>query len=173
MACGVNLSPDKAGRTTIYQDHNLLEVATEANPHNARQLRVRFQEWLQALGAPTALVDDLSLAVYEALANAVEHAYPAHHPNPMMHLQARLDHGQLLITISDHGCWRTTHDTGYRGRGLTVMRYLTSEVDIRPTANGTTVHMRAALNHNYDSQSSREPIVAPWPSPERLDDQTW
>jgi serine/threonine-protein kinase RsbW len=132
---------------------------------------VRFQEWLRTLGAPAALVDDLSLAVYEALANAVEHAYPAHHPNPMMHLQAQRDGDQLLVTVTDHGSWRIPHDTGYRGRGLTVMRCLTTEVLLQPTARGTTVHMRAALNHSSDGQVQGRPTVAPWPSG-RLDDQT-
>ncbi len=146
---------------------------TEANPHNARRLRVRFQKWLQTLGLPAALVDDLSLAVYEALANAAEHAYLVHHPNPVMHLQAQLDHDQLLITVTDHGCWRTPHDTGYRGRGLTVMRYLTTEVDVHTTAHGTTVHMRAALNHSCDGRTQRKPTVAPWPSSGPLDGQAW
>jgi serine/threonine-protein kinase RsbW len=164
--------PGKLGRTTIYQDHDLLELATEASPHNARQLRVRFQEWLRTLGAPAALVDDLSLAVYEALANAVEHAYPAHHPNPMMHLQAQLDQDQLLITVTDHGCWCSPHDTGYRGRGLTVMRCLTTEVLLEPTAHGTTVHMRAALHHSRDGQVQQRPTVAPWSSSGQPDDQT-
>ncbi len=145
---------------------------TEANPHNARQLRVRFQKWLQTLGVPAALVDDLSLAVYEALANAAEHAYPVHHPNPVMQLQAQLHHDQLLITVTDYGCWRTPHDAGYRGRGLTVMRYLTTEVDLQPSTHGTTVHMRTALNHSCDGQAQRKPTVAPWPSG-RFDDQSW
>lgn len=164
--------PGKVGRTTIYQDHDLLELATEASPHNARQLRVRFQEWLRRLGAPAALIDDLSLAVYEALANAVEHAYPAHHPNPMMYLQAQLDGDQLLITVTDHGCWRTPHDIGYRGRGLTVMRCLTTEVLVQPTVHGTTVQMRAALNRSSDGQVQQSPTVAPWLSSGQLDDQT-
>lgn len=131
----------------------MLELATEANPRNARQLRLRFQEWLRAHHAPVTLIEDLSLAVYEALANAAEHAYPAQHPNPMMRLQARLDDGQLLITITDHGRWRTPDASSYRGRGLTVMRYLTTEIRLRPTAYGTTVHMRAALNHSNDGSS--------------------
>ena len=45
-----------------------------------------------------------------ALANAVEHAHPPDHPHPMMRLQARVDHHQLLITISDHGRWRVPPD---------------------------------------------------------------
>lgn len=44
-----------------------------------------------------------------------------------MRLQARLDHDQLLITITDHGCWRTPGEPGYRGCGLAMMRSLTSE----------------------------------------------
>ena len=85
------------------------ELAVEATPRNARQLRARFQQWLQTLGAATALADDLALTVYEALANVVEHAYPPDHPNPMMRMHARVDHHQVLITISDHGRWRTHH----------------------------------------------------------------
>jgi anti-sigma regulatory factor (Ser/Thr protein kinase) len=122
-----------------------LDLTAEANPHNARQLRVRFEQWLRTLGAPTHLVDDLVLAVYEALANAVEHAYHPDHPDPVMRLQAHLDHDQLLITITDYGCWRTPGAPGYRGRGLAVMRSLSSGVHLCPSPQGTTVHMRADL----------------------------
>ena len=82
------------------------ELTLEATPHNARQLRARFQQWLQTLGAPAALVDDLTLAIYQALANVVEHAYPSDHPDPLMHLHARVQRHQVLIIISDHGRWR-------------------------------------------------------------------
>ncbi len=146
---------------TINHDHDLLGLATEANLHNARQLRVRFGDWLRTLGAPTTLVDDLSLAVYEALANAAEHAYPPHHPNPVMHLQARIDHDQLLITVTDHGCWRTPHETSYRGRGLAMMRYLVTEVHLHPTARGTTVQLRAALHHSSDGRAPTKSTVTP------------
>lgn len=123
------------------------ELSAEANPHHARQLRADFQEWLRTLGAPAALVDDLALAVYEALANAVDHAYQPHHPHPVMHLQARVDHNQVLITIRDHGCWRPPPPKpGYRGRGLAMMRSLTTELDIHPTTHGTTVQLRADLH---------------------------
>jgi serine/threonine-protein kinase RsbW len=120
------------------------ELAVEATASNARQLRARFQQWLQTLGAPATLVDDLTLAVYEALANVVEHAYPPDHPNPKMRLHARIEHHQLLITISDHGRWRTPPpQPGYRGRGLTMMRSLTTELHLHPSPDGTTVQLRA------------------------------
>lgn len=142
-ACCLGPAPAEVGRNTIITME--LELATEADADCARQLRGRFQQWLVTLGAPAALVDDLTLAVYEALANVVEHAYHPHHPHPVMHLQARLDHGQLLITITDHGRWRPPGEPGYRGRGLAMMRSLASEVHLVATAHGTTVQLRAAL----------------------------
>ena len=122
------------------------DLAVEASPVNARQLRVRFQEWLQMLGAPVTLVDNLTLAVYEALANVVEHAYPPDCAHPLMRLQARVDHRQVLITISDHGRWRApASGPGYRGRGLAMMRSLTTALHLHRSAKGTTVRMRAPL----------------------------
>jgi anti-sigma regulatory factor (Ser/Thr protein kinase) len=134
------------GRNTIAARERF-DLTAKANPDNARQLRARFQRWLRTLGLPTPVVDDLTLAVYEALANAAEHAYELDHPQPIMRLQARVDHHHLLITISDHGCWRTPPpEPGYRGRGLAMMRSLTTELHVHPTTHGTTVQLRADLH---------------------------
>jgi serine/threonine-protein kinase RsbW len=149
---GWGLPPVEVGRNVL-RAKDLLELAAEANPPNARQLRVRFQQWLQTLGTPASLVDDLILAVYEALANVVEHAYHPGHPHPVMHLHARLDHDHLLITITDHGRWRAPSEPGYRGRGLAMMRSLTTEVHLHPTAHGTTVQLRAALRHSSNAHA--------------------
>lgn len=138
----------------------LFDQTAEADPDSARQLRLRFQEWLRTLGVPAAVVDDLTLAVYEALANAAEHAYHPGHPHPMMRLRAQLDHNQLLITITDYGCWRTPQEPGYRGRGLAMMRSLTTEVHLNPTAQGTTVHLRAAVHRGRDGHAPTESTVA-------------
>lgn len=104
------------------------------------------------------MVDDLVLAVYEALANAVEHAYHPDHPDPVMRLQAQLDHDQLLITITDYGCWRTPRAPGYRGRGLALMRSLTTGVRVCPSLQGTTVHLRAGF-------PARQPAANRLPAP--------
>ncbi|GAB2997810.1 ATP-binding protein [Amycolatopsis acidiphila] len=42
---------------------------------NASDLRHRLDEWAVTAGLAPELVEVMSLAVYEAMANAVEHAY--------------------------------------------------------------------------------------------------
>lgn len=115
---------------------------------------------MRTVGATDGLTDDLGLAVYEALANAVEHAYPPRHPRPMMRLQAQLNHEQVVITVSDQGCWRIPGNPGYRGRGLTVMRHLVTEVDLDVTARGTTVRLRVALTRaDHDATRAGPPYL--------------
>lgn len=153
----------EAGRNAI--DYELLDVVSHATPHDARRLRVRFEEWLRTAGAPPPLVDDLTLAVYEALANAVEHAYDPDHPHPTLRLQAQLNHTQVLITISDNGCWRTPRAPGQRGRGLDLMRELATEMDLHATPEGTTVRLRTPLRPDpyqagTDGDSGTRPSTA-------------
>lgn len=94
------------------------------------------------------MLGDLGLAVYEALANAAEHAYEPGCPAPPLRLTARLDHDHVLVSISDEGRWCPPGDRGLRGRGLSLMRQLVSAVDVEPGAQGTTVHLCAHLDHD-------------------------
>jgi anti-sigma regulatory factor (Ser/Thr protein kinase) len=138
----------KESGTATSATPELLDLTTEASPHTARQVRVHFTQWLQRLGVPATLVCDLSIAVYEALANVAEHAYYPGHPQPLMRLQAQLSGNQLLITVTDHGCWRTPHQSCYRGHGLAIMRCLTTGMDLQPSAHGTVVHLYTRLPSN-------------------------
>lgn len=154
-------APARVGRSTITTSQQL-EITSEANADNARQLRVRVQQWLRGLGAPANLVDDLTMAVYEALANVVEHAYQPDHPDPVMRLAARRVQNQLLITITDHGRWRPPSDEpGYRGRGLAMMRSLAGDVQLHHTADGTTVQLRASLQQRSDERVRTDTTALP------------
>lgn len=106
---------------------------------------MQFEQWLRAAGAASTVADDLGLAVYEALANAAEHAYPPGHLDPVVRLHATLDGDGVRITVSDRGAWSAPGDDGYRGRGIAMMRYLAAHVAIEPGRQGTTVALRAPL----------------------------
>lgn len=136
-------------------------MRTEATAQSARWLRMHFTEWLRTAGAFATLVDDLTLAVYEALANVVEHAYPPGHPDPVIRLHAQLDGNQVLVTVSDHGCWRTPNASGSGGRGLILMRRLTNEVQLHHTDHGTTVHLRIDFHRSADGFAPGAPAARP------------
>jgi serine/threonine-protein kinase RsbW len=122
-----------------------LDVTTSATVHNATALRRAFRRWVQALVEDDD-ANDLTLAVYEALANAAEHAYPAQREPGSMRLHATAADGQITVTITDNGTWRPPAvPTGRRGRGLPLMHKLTDEAHVEPNRQGTTVLLRHPL----------------------------
>lgn len=122
-----------------------LSVKSSATAHSARDMRCAFQKWLRSLHAPVEVVEDLGLVVYEALANAAEHAYhPDEHHRPL-HLHARVERNAVVVTIADQGHWLPEHDPGDRGRGLQLMRFM-AELQVDISARGTTVVLRAPLH---------------------------
>jgi anti-sigma regulatory factor (Ser/Thr protein kinase) len=122
-----------------------LRAEVVATAHNATALRRQLHDWL-ALDLPTNVVDDLVLAVYEAIANAAEHAYAGHTDGPgPVRLEAHRAVDHILITVADQGRWRTPTGAGFRGRGIPLMRLLTQNVHTRCDHHGTVVHLRAEL----------------------------
>lgn len=123
-----------------------LEVTAEATMANAAALRRRFRAWVNVL-TDIDTADDLSLAVYEALANVVDHAYPGYGPPGTMRLSSMAScpfgNGRdLVVTVADEGAWRPCAEPGWRGRGLPLMRRLTESTSVVTDAQGTTVQLR-------------------------------
>jgi serine/threonine-protein kinase RsbW len=106
------------------------------------EVRRRLEEWAAAVGLPAEDAEDVVLASYEALTNAAEHAY-ADGPWNIDLVAARTLDGRVLVTVRDHGRWRTPpRDPGFRGRGLLLIEMLAHRVDIRRGPDGTAVHMQ-------------------------------
>ena len=119
-----------------------LDVTTSATVHNATALRRTFRRWVKALVGDDC-ADDLTLAVYEALANAAEHAFTAQAQPGSMRLRATAADGQITVTITDNGAWRApTASNGRRGRGLSLMRTLTDDAHVESNRQGTTVRLQ-------------------------------
>jgi serine/threonine-protein kinase RsbW len=109
--------------------------------------------------APVARLDedelaDLKLAVTEACANAVRHAYPDE-VGGAVHLRVHIEPGTLTIEVADEGrgldeeAMRTWDAASMRerGMGLSIMRAVTDdlEIDSKPEA-GTVVRLVKRLS---------------------------
>jgi serine/threonine-protein kinase RsbW len=120
-----------------------LHVRVPATAGRLTGLRHALTEWAEHAGLTEADREALTLASYEAMANSVEHAY-AGQLRGVLELRAvrDVDEGRVVVTVTDYGRWKPPPtDPGTRGRGLPLIRGLTPESAIRPSANGTTVSM--------------------------------
>lgn len=121
-----------------------LRVRLLGVPAAASLVRERLRRWLGDLGWPEPELDDVVLAVHEAVSNSVEHGYGGMDAGEVEILGSRLVDGQTQrarIVVRDEGRWRTPRNPGYRGLGLPVMRGCMAEVQVRPGAAGTEVEM--------------------------------
>lgn len=118
-----------------------LRYRGEMSTSRLTSLRHDLTRWTTRAGLTQDDVEAVTLAGYEALANAVEHAYPSYGDNPI-DLHATLDAKRITVTVTDWGRWREPPaDPGVRGRGLLLIRRLCSRADIATTDDGTIITM--------------------------------
>ncbi len=85
-----------------------LELALVAVPAAARAARTAVRGWLQGHRWPEEDADDVVLAVNEAVANVIDHAYPPGRPGNV-HLEGRVVRApdgrsrSAQITVTDRG----------------------------------------------------------------------
>jgi serine phosphatase RsbU (regulator of sigma subunit)/anti-sigma regulatory factor (Ser/Thr protein kinase) len=126
---------------TLPIEHDIL-LRFAADPEVLAGIRQALRRWLHAHGANPTEVAALTLAVGEACANAIEHAYA---PGPAsFELKAAHDAGLVTLTVRDTGSWRPPRGV-HRGRGLKMIEAAVDEVDVRSTVAGTEVLMRQRL----------------------------
>ncbi len=128
----------------------LLAVAPEPLhlrlPSDIRSLDVvrdTMRSWLA--GAPLSGPDahDVVLAVWEACANAIEHAVDAREDT--LQVWAELTDTELRIAIEDTGAWSPQVERPNRGGGLRLMRAAMTSVEITPASTGTRVTLERSL----------------------------
>jgi anti-sigma regulatory factor (Ser/Thr protein kinase) len=108
-----------------------------------RVLRQSLRRWLGKGGADADEIYDITVAVQEASANAVEHAYAP--GAAAFEVDARHDDGVITVVVQDRGQWRDARGGVQRGRGLPIMRSLMETVDVEQGDLGTTVRLRRTL----------------------------
>lgn len=102
-------------------------------------MREALRAWLRPrLGAEH--LDGLVLAVSEAAANSVEHAYRGGQRGTVI-VRGRLEpSGTVVVTVRDAGRWRPPPPAP--GRGLALMRALCADVSVEGGCHGTLVTLR-------------------------------
>jgi len=108
-----------------------------------RVLRQSLRRWLGKWGADPDEIYDITVAVQEASANAVEHAYAP--GSAAFEVDARYDEGVITVIVHDRGQWRDARGGEQRGRGLPIMESLMEKVDVERSEHGTTVRLRRTL----------------------------
>ena len=104
-------------------------------------LRDELEQWARSAGLSDRVADSLALASYEAMANAVEHAYDGR--TGLLDVEAALRGAGVQVTVTDQGSWRTPEENAAeRRRGLLLIHRLADEAVVTSGEDGTRVLMR-------------------------------
>ncbi|MGY1742811.1 MULTISPECIES: SpoIIE family protein phosphatase [unclassified Blastococcus] len=131
-----------------------LRVETTTGREGIRGLRRTVDAWLDGVDPAAEDRDAVELAVWEAVANAVDHAYPPGSSGPVRVDATLRPDGVLECHVSDEGSWREP-DPGatHRGRGLLMAQRLTDSLHVRRgvpaeavDGGGTVVTLRHELH---------------------------
>lgn len=135
---------DAAGDAVSGEVADVNFAGVPAEPERLPTLRRALAEWAGRLGLSAEQAEAVSLASYEALANATAHAYADGQGTLDVHAEYRPDWGQVQVTVADSGRWRPPPAERDRqgGRGLTLIRSLAEDAEVDTDSSGTTVRMR-------------------------------
>ncbi len=128
-----------------YVPEPLLRPGVPAEPAQLAVMRRAVDAWAAEAGLSPDTLDDLQLALGEAAANAVDHAYPDERGD-FDYEVARTVEGGVDVVVRDRGRWRPEPaDNGSRGRGLRLIKALSERSNFdHGDGTGTTVRFRLA-----------------------------
>jgi anti-sigma regulatory factor (Ser/Thr protein kinase) len=95
---------------------------------------------MSAVDIDADCIDDVITAVGEALANAIEHAYPAGSSGDIEIVATLEGRDRVVVAVTDHGSFVEREERAGRGFGLRIVRQIARDVQI-DTARGTTIRM--------------------------------
>lgn len=122
-----------------------LHIQLEAVPANVASARRMTREWSRQYGATPLQLESIALAVTEAVANIVRHAYP-HTEAGVIRIDAEKEPGSLVFSIRDDGigAHHPSANAGL-GVGLPLIIELADDASLQPSSRGTHLVLRFRL----------------------------
>lgn len=122
----------------------VLELEMAAYPKALAPLRQALRRWLEAQAVEREVEIEITIAVSEACANTIEHAYGPTRGS----FTVRAEHrdGFVEVKVRDQGRWQPPRSE-HRGRGLKIIEAAMDEVEIHADNTGTAVTMRRKLQN--------------------------
>jgi anti-sigma regulatory factor (Ser/Thr protein kinase)/putative methionine-R-sulfoxide reductase with GAF domain len=118
-----------------------LHLRLPAEARVLSEMRRVLRRWLREHGANENEIVEITIAVGEACANAIEHAYS---PGPAtFELEAGEVDRLVTVVVRDEGRWRAPRGH-HRGRGLGIMSAAMDDVEV-DRGDGTRVELRRRL----------------------------
>jgi anti-sigma regulatory factor (Ser/Thr protein kinase) len=125
-----------------------LRRTVPARPEQLRPLRRAVADWAHQAQLPAETTGDLQLALGEAAANAIEHAYAPERPGEFSYVIEYIANGHIRVEVQDHGSWRPPpRNSGFRGRGLNLIRTIAEDVTLQASAGGTRIAFTIIPQH--------------------------
>lgn len=116
-----------------------------AKPDELRHVRASVRSWAESWDLGPAAIHDLLIAVSEAAANSVRHAYgDTEHGSVEIRISYR--HEFLDVAVIDGGEWKGPLDkVGNPGLGRSIIRAITDEDQINTGTDGTWVNFKLPI----------------------------
>jgi PAS domain S-box-containing protein len=129
------------------------------------ELRRGVADFTRAHGADDDVIDNIALAVSEAVTNAIIHAFVGRQAGHVA-LTAEAGEGSILVRVVDDGRGMTPHpESPGLGLGLTMMASMATRCDIREGAGGVGTEVRLA----FDAPGVSGPALGLGEGDERLE----
>ena len=116
----------------------VLDIELAADPSRLSGVRRMLGRWLRRQGLDRAVSHEITLAVSEACADAIEHAYGPSGGSIRMRVQRVGD--SVEINVRDRGRWRAPRGEN-RGRGSKLVAAAMDVCEARSTDQGTEIVM--------------------------------
>ncbi len=126
---------------------DVISMVLMADPVSLSVVRERFRRWLGALFWPPREVDDVVMAVNEAVTSAVEHTHPSAigaEVRVAARQYAEPDGGRrVLVAVAGGEHW-TPEPLGFEGPGLLMIYACMDSIEVAREDDGVTMLLTSA-----------------------------